>query len=365
MHDMSVDTVNDVLGAIRDRSKAKASVSLVDDTGISGNQPRIARHFQFGYPAATFDFDFTVTPPTGCHPQNGGNRALRREEVQSVSSVGQYPLRDGDRTFSSSGTFTPNDPSFDNQENIPHIWALRGDYRPLSDGARRRVSHGGTHIDLSPGHPTRFAPHSAQGESMSSDSKQPPVGWTYRQILEIVAFPPPDAPHLWHVKVLWLATQLGMPREATGKDIVCFVIRAATMKNELERVVPLIKAIAAVARVLEGRAIVPSGLLPDILDLYPAAARMHGINRAGVGTNTSQRCSDEIPFGSTAGKGKRPSLSPSDEEGDSDGYDNEPARGLEEEDLHCHGQSPPYFQRSSHGRETETAPGFLDFPRLA
>jgi hypothetical protein len=88
-----------------------------------------------------------------------------------------------------------------------------------------------------------------------------------------------------------------MPRDATGKDIVDFVIRAAAMKNALGRVVPLIKAIAAVARVLEGRATVPSRMLPDIVDLYPGAARMYGINPAGAGTNTSQkRCSDEVSY---------------------------------------------------------------------
>jgi hypothetical protein len=171
-----------------------SSSSRVTYQGISGNQPRIARDLQFGCPAATFDFDFTVTPSTECYPQNGGYRALRHEEVQSVSSVGQYPLCNGDRTFSSSDTFTPNvcffvsrdsrdstpfpsltskpqDPSFDNKDNIPPI---TGHYEVTTDpSAMERGEESVTtepHIDLSPGHPTRFGPHSADGGSTSENS---------------------------------------------------------------------------------------------------------------------------------------------------------------------------------------------------
>ena len=35
-----------------------------------------------------------------------------------------------------------------------------------------------------------------KAEPVLSRQKQAQVGWSYRQILEIVAFPPPDAPHL-------------------------------------------------------------------------------------------------------------------------------------------------------------------------
>jgi hypothetical protein len=93
--------------------------------------------------------------------------------------------------------------------------------------------------------------------------KQTPEGWTYRQILETVAFPPPEGQHLWHAKVSQLAADLGMPSGATGKDIVTFVLHVASKKNELHRVMPHAKALAIAARVLEGRIVVPT-LLPVV-----------------------------------------------------------------------------------------------------
>jgi hypothetical protein len=92
--------------------------------------------------------------------------------------------------------------------------------------------------------------------------KQAQVGWSYRQILEIVTFLPPDAPHLWHERIAQLAANLGAPRGATGKLIIMFVIKVAAMENELDRVSPLVKAIGTAASVLEGRAIVPSEISP-------------------------------------------------------------------------------------------------------
>ncbi len=55
-----------------------------------------------------------------------------------------------------------------------------------------------------------------------------------------------------------------MPSGATGKDIVNFVLRVASRKNELHRVMPLVKALAAAARVLEGRIVAPTTLLPVV-----------------------------------------------------------------------------------------------------
>ena len=91
-------------------------------------------------------------------------------------------------------------------------------------------------------------------------------------MLEIVALPPLEALHVWHdrVTVSQLATNLDMPSGATGKDIVNFVPHVASVKNELNRVVPLVKALAVAARVLEGRIVAPTTLLPAILALYPA-----------------------------------------------------------------------------------------------
>ena len=125
-----------------------------------------------------------------------------------------------------------------------------------------------------------------------SRKQQAPAGWTYRQILEIVAFPPPDAPHLWHERITQLAACLGMPSGTTGKEIITFVIEVAAMKNDLDRVVPLIKAIATAARVLEGGVNVPSELRSKFADLYPSAARAYGwktTREAGAGDlNTAQ-----------------------------------------------------------------------------
>ena len=123
--------------------------------------------------------------------------------------------------------------------------------------------------------------------------KQAQVGWSYRQILEIVAFPPPDAPHLWHERIAQLAADLGMPSGTTGKDVIMFVIKVAAMKNELDRVAPLVKAIGTAASVLEGRIIVPSEIKSAFINLYPSAARAYGLglettrNAVAVDLNTA------------------------------------------------------------------------------
>jgi hypothetical protein len=64
-----------------------------------------------------------------------------------------------------------------------------------------------------------------------------------------------------------------MPSGATGKDIVKFVSRVhvASVKNDLDRVRPLVKALAAAVRVLEGRIVAPTTLLPVVFALYPSA----------------------------------------------------------------------------------------------
>ena len=68
-----------------------------------------------------------------------------------------------------------------------------------------------------------------------------------------------------------------MPSGATGRDIITFVVQVAAMKNDLDRVAPLVKAIAMAARVLEGRVVVPSELRSVFADLYPSAARAYGL----------------------------------------------------------------------------------------
>jgi hypothetical protein len=98
---------------------------------------------------------------------------------------------------------------------------------------------------------------------------QTPAGWTYRQILETVAFPPRDAPHLWHAKDSQLAADLSMPSRETGEDIITFVIQVTTVKNEFAQVAPLVRALAGAARfkLVEGRIVVPKGLQPLVAKL--------------------------------------------------------------------------------------------------
>ena len=105
---------------------------------------------------------------------------------------------------------------------------------------------------------------------------QTPAGWTYRQILETVAYPPRNAPHLWQAKVSQLAVDLGMPSGTKGQDIIMFVIHVASMKNELDQVAPLIRTLAGAARLAEGRDVVPKEMQPLVAKLYPGVARMLG-----------------------------------------------------------------------------------------
>ena len=83
-----------------------------------------------------------------------------------------------------------------------------------------------------------------------------------------------------------------MPSGTTGKDIVRFTIHVASVKNELHRVIPLVKALAAAARVLEGRIVAPTTLLPVVLALYPSARPLCSI--AAVGAESNTRHHDEV-----------------------------------------------------------------------
>ena len=122
-------------------------------------------------------------------------------------------------------------------------------------------------------------------------AKQTPAGWSYRQILETVAFKPRGAPHLWHAKISQLAADLGMPSSTTPEDIVTFVIHVAAAKNELDRVAPLVRALAGAARLLEGRDVVPNEMRPLVANLYPGVARILGfLECAGkADLNTAQQ----------------------------------------------------------------------------
>ena len=71
-----------------------------------------------------------------------------------------------------------------------------------------------------------------------------------------------------------------MPSGATGKDIVKFVLHVASVKNELYRVTPLVKA-------LEGRIVAPTTLLPVVLALYPSAGPLCRIAAVGAESNVT------------------------------------------------------------------------------
>lgn len=117
--------------------------------------------------------------------------------------------------------------------------------------------------------------------------QQEPVGWTYRDVLEMIAFPPSDTPHLWHSNVSKLATQLGMPAGSTGRDIVTFIMRVAAAKNELARVSELIRSMACTAKAVERQAIVAS-MLASTFSNEPLDAPMEGNVSPDVEIDSSQ-----------------------------------------------------------------------------
>ncbi len=64
-----------------------------------------------------------------------------------------------------------------------------------------------------------------------------------------------------------------MSSGATGKDIVNFVLHVAFRKNELHKVIPLVRA-----RVIEGRIVaLTTLLLPVVFALYASARPLSGI----------------------------------------------------------------------------------------
>ena len=101
--------------------------------------------------------------------------------------------------------------------------------------------------------------------------------------------------HLWHTEVSQLAADLGMPSWATGRDIVIFILHVASVKNDLHRVVPLVKALAAAARVLEGRVVEPTMLLPAVPASYPATVPLFSTEPVETVAGTARKRShDEV-----------------------------------------------------------------------
>jgi hypothetical protein len=157
--------------------------------------------------------------------------ALLLARSRGASSMDQNPFTDGDQLLSSwSGDSTPSnhcDSTLQCKATSPGAGVLRVGNSQNTSGLNQDVplfcgdetkdiglameddstSEMEPSTDLSQAYPNPFDPHTTCSES----------GWSYRQILEIVALPPPEGPHLWHTKVS-LATDLGMPSGTTGKD---------------------------------------------------------------------------------------------------------------------------------------------------
>jgi len=67
-----------------------------------------------------------------------------------------------------------------------------------------------------------------------------------------------------------------MPSGTTGSEIITFVIQVAKVKNELDQVAPLVRALAGASRLLEGRDDVPNEMRPLVAKFYPGVARWLG-----------------------------------------------------------------------------------------
>jgi hypothetical protein len=83
----------------------------------------------------------------------------------------------------------------------------------------------------------------------------------------------------------------------TAAEIVTFVIHVAKAKNELDKVVPLVRTLAGASKLVHGETVVPVELRPLVATLYPDAARMLGfpeyIGVAGLNTAV-QNHPDEV-----------------------------------------------------------------------
>ncbi|KAN0118646.1 hypothetical protein V8E52_005069 [Russula decolorans] len=314
---MSVDTFNDVLDtAMMEEPNEEVNFPFMNNSGTTGQEistdPALLEGLQFGN--AVEQFGYTSNPPFWCYPNGIGNGTFTGEKPQGASSMDQNTFADADQFLSSwSGDTTPSD----HGDSSPHssntslgAGDLRvGNSQTFSDINQDAQLYGGDETkdiglameddstsemepstDLSQADPSPFDPQTACSESTQSGSA--PAGWSYRQVLEIVALPPPEGQHLWHTKVSQLAADLGMPSRTTGKDIVNFVLRIATVKNELHRVTPLVKALAAAARVLEGRLVAPTTLLPAVVAQYPSARPLCSIAAVGA-ANHVRVCAGE------------------------------------------------------------------------
>ncbi|KAI0272954.1 hypothetical protein BGY98DRAFT_1189123 [Russula aff. rugulosa BPL654] len=320
---MSVNTFKDVLDTAMAETNVEVNFSLGNNSVIinpvyfqhlkvtAPTQGTSTDHakIRFGSPGA--QFDYTTNSSSWCYPNDIENGVFSGKKSQSTSSKDQNPFADGDQMLLWSGSATPGDYLFipsesttptndtsteagvlrvdnsqDSYSNINQDVPLFGGDEMMDvnmDTEDARTSEMEPSADLSQEDPSPFDPHNSFRESTQSSSAS--AGWTYRQILEIIALPPSEGLNHWNTKVSHLAANLGMPTGATGKDIVYFVLHVASRKNELHRVMPLVKALATAARVLEGRIVAPPTLLPVVLALYPSARPLGGIAAVGAESN--------------------------------------------------------------------------------
>jgi hypothetical protein len=113
-------------------------------------------------------------------------------------------------------------------------------------------------------------------------------------VLQVIAFPPADKPHLWYSKIAQLAAQIGMPRGSTGRDIIAFVLRVAESKNEFEKVAQLIRSLAAAAKIAERQAILSSMLVFPVLKARSVASLDSAESLETCSSTARKRDYDEV-----------------------------------------------------------------------
>ncbi|KAF8274669.1 hypothetical protein EI94DRAFT_1712846 [Lactarius quietus] len=275
---MSPDTVNDILCPMVDEP-------VIDNFRETSADIGRLQLFQFGCPDAEFDFDYT--PSLGHTSKNFGDGADIGEEAQ-------YPPTDSDKSLSSSLDASSSSDSFwladcmESSNGTSHYGGSSSVKQELSiamNAGETNIPEGDNQPAMTGHHWMDATPDEAEPELTYSPTPTPsghfaqapsePVGWTYRDVLETIAFPPCDTPHLWYSKVSELATQIGMPVGSTGRDIVKFIMHVAAAKNDLPRVSELIKSLACTAKAVERQALVAS-MLASTFPNEPLAAPPEG-----------------------------------------------------------------------------------------
>ncbi|KAI0247044.1 hypothetical protein BJV78DRAFT_82448 [Lactifluus subvellereus] len=350
---MPADVVEDVLDTKVVGSSCEILFPVQDNPLEAFAEQRERRLFYFGCPGSKFEF--TCIPPVEYSPGEGGDGAWVGEKVRSESSIGRAPTEEdeslslsesessglSDSSWFSQSSLGPSDthhPSTfsDNEQDLVYpndCSKAMGFEKPTAiDVCQPAVAE--QTID-----PTM---DDATSESLttpeeSAQASSAPAGWTYRQVLEVIAFPPTETPHLWYSKISQLAAQIGMPRGSTGRDIIAFVLRVAKARNEFEKVAQLVRSLVAAAKAAERQAIMSSmlvSLAPRVRSATPAE-----------GTGSPETCSssirkrayDELEVASDSESELFDELESSSDEDDAEETSHRTARRLKytEEDLYC------------------------------